>query len=102
MLALLAAGAWITRGSWLPERYRVAPRTTAAWQPVSDAGAQRTERALEQLSEPRGPVYQTLSAADVASLAFNEAAKRYPGAVDSVGARVEGNRLAMRARVAVA
>lgn len=102
LIVVLGVCAWMTRGMWLPERFRDHPAATRAWQPVTDAGAERTRLALEKLSETRGPVYQTLSAGDVASLAFTEAAKRVGGAVDSVGARIDGDRMSMRARVATA
>ena len=64
---------------------------------MTDAGADRT-KTRSQLSQPRGPVFQTLSGADVASFAFRELAKRVPAA-DSIQTRVVGDRITMRAVV---
>jgi hypothetical protein len=100
LLVVLGVCAWVTRAMWLPDRFREHPTTERGWQPLTDAGAARTRTALEKLSQTRGPVYQTLSAGDVASLVFSEAAKRANGAVDSVAARIDGDRMTMRARVA--
>ena len=100
LLVVLGVCAWFTRGLWIPARLRPPPPIVNTWQPVTDAGAARTQDALEKLSQARGPVYQTLSAGDVASLAFSEASRRVGGSVDSVAARVEGDRMSMRARVA--
>ena len=101
VLAILGVCAWFTRDRWLPERFRSHAAVVAAsgWQPVTDAGAERTRQALEKLSQPRGPVFQTLSAADVASLAFSELSKRMSGAADSVAARIDADRMSMRASV---
>ncbi|HMA23259.1 MAG: hypothetical protein ACM37U_08570, partial [Gemmatimonas sp.] len=63
----------------------------ASWEPLSDAGARRTETALEKLSQPRGPVFQTLSGADAASYVFRQLASRLPQSSDSVEAMVFGD-----------
>ena len=101
LLVILCVAGWFTRAMWLPASFRqhsaVAERM---WQPVSDAGAARTRAALDKLSQPRGPVYQTLSAGDVASLAFSETAKQANAGVDSVAARIDGSQMLVRARVA--
>src|SRR5438046_1637702 len=101
LLAILCVAGWFTRGLWMPERYRarLANTPAASWQPITDAGAQRGRDALEKLSQPRGPVFQSLSAGDVGSLAFGELTKRAAGSVDSVAGRIEGDRLSMRASV---
>ena len=101
LLAVLAVGGWFTRDLWLPERFRShpAPSTTAAakWEPLTDAGAKRTEDALEKLSQPRGQVFQTLSGSDLASFVFRSIAGRLPSPTDSVEALVSGDRFSMRA-----
>ena len=107
VLVILGCVAWLTRGSWLPEKYRKGPLSTSetsavTWQPVSNAGAIRARAALDKLGQPRGPVFETVSAGDVASLAFSEMATRANGAVDSVAARVDGDRMALRASVRLA
>ena len=91
VLAIACIGGWFTRDRWLPERFRTTPRVVATtWQPVTAAGAERTRAALAKLSETRGPVFQNLSAGDVASYAFAEFGKRVGGSADSVAARVDG------------
>jgi hypothetical protein len=102
VLAILAVVGWFTRDRWMPESMRSHPVSStkgATWDPVSDAGAKRTEAALAKLSQPRGPVFQTLSGADVASYVFRQLADRLPRSADSVEAMVSGDRVSMRANV---
>ena len=101
VLAILACVGWFTRDLWLPGRFRTHPAVVASghWQPASDVGAERARAALERLSQPRGPVFETLPAGDLASLGADELAKRIGGSPDSVAARVDGDRLSVRARV---
>jgi hypothetical protein len=102
VLVCVAAIGWLTRDHWMPETWRrhlAPPAKVVVWEPLSDAGANRTKTALEKLSQPRGPVFQTLSAADVASYAFREMAKRLPGTADSIRTKVTGDRIAMQAIV---
>jgi hypothetical protein len=103
VLCIAAAIGWFTRDRWMPERFRARlsppPAKAATWEPLSNSGAERTRTALDKLSQPRGPVFQTLSGADVASFAFKALADRLPGAVDSIETRVVGERIAMRAVV---
>ena len=101
LLAILAIAGWFTRDLWLPERFHTHPSTpsASAWQPLSQAGADRTRAALTKLSQPRGPVFQTLSGAAVASYVFREVARQLPPSTDSVQAMVEGDRMSMRASV---
>ncbi len=103
-LAILLCAAiigWFTRDRWMPERFRNVlspPPRVVAWQPLTDAGANRTRAALAKLSQPSGPVFETLSGADVASYAFRELSKQLPEA-DSMAVRVDGERISMRAIV---
>jgi len=102
VLACAAVVGWFTRDRWLPERYRPhAAATTNAptWERLSDGGAERTRAALDKLSQPRGPVFQTLSGADVASYVFRALASKLPASADSVRAMVAGDKISMRAVV---
>jgi len=102
LLAILAVIGWFTRDRWMPERLRshaVSAAKGPTWEPLSDAGAARTEAALAKLSQARGPVFQTLSGADAASYVFRKLADRLPRSSDSVEAMVSGDRVAMRASV---
>jgi len=102
VLAILAVVGWFTRDRWMPESMRSHMVTTTkgpTWEPLTDAGAQHTEAALAKLSQPRGPVFQTLSGADAASYIFRQLAARLPQSSDSVEAMVSGDRVSMRANV---
>jgi hypothetical protein len=102
LLVVLGVCAWFTRNMWIPAKLRPPPAIVNTWQPVTNAGAARTRDALEKLSQTRGPVYETLTAGDVASLAFSEASRTVAGSVDSVAAKIDGDRMLMRASVATA
>jgi hypothetical protein len=101
VLCILAIVGWFTRDRWLP---LVGYHTTNAaagptWESLSDAGAERTRRALEKLSQPKGPVFTNLSGGDVASYIFRELSKQLPPSTDSVQAAVIAERLYLRASV---
>jgi hypothetical protein len=51
------------------------------------------------LSQPSGPVFTSLSGADVASYVFQSLAKQLPPSADSVEAAIIGDRLYIRASV---
>jgi hypothetical protein len=103
VLVIAACVGWFTRDHWMPEsmrrRLEPPPPKVAVWEPLTEAGAERTRTALTKLSQPRGPVFQTLSGADVASFAFSEMSRRLPGTADSIRTRVTGDRIAMQAVV---
>jgi hypothetical protein len=100
VLVIAAVAGWFTRDLWLPERYRShAAVASGAWKPLTTDGAQRTQAALDKLGQPRGQVFQTLSASDVASYAFAELSKRFPGSADSVETMVSGEAVSVRASV---
>jgi hypothetical protein len=102
ILACAAVVGWFTRDHWLPAQYRshvAAPAKVASWEPLSDAGADRTRAALDKLSQPQGPVFQTLSGADVASYVFRELAQKLPASADSIEAMVVGEKVSLRSVV---
>lgn len=102
LLVLLAVVAWFTRSRWMPmvglEPVASSP-AGPVWEPLSDAGAERTRRALARLRQPRGPVFDNLSGGDVASYIYRELARQLPPSTDSVEATVIGDRLYLRASV---
>lgn len=101
VLAILAVIGWFTRDLWLPARFHSHASVASAptWQPLSAAGADSTQTALSKLSQSRGPVFQTLSGAAVASYVFRELARQLPPSTDSVQALVEADRMSMRASI---
>src|SRR5690349_2687164 len=98
LLAILAIGGWYTKDLWLPEKYRSHPATTssAAWQPVTTDGADRTRAALDKLSQSRGQVFQSLSASDLASYAFAQLSSKLPGSAQNLETSINGDVVSMR------
>lgn len=86
-------------GSARAERTEGPAATSSDWTPLTDAGATRTRDALKKLSGSRGPVFVTLSGSDVASYIFQQVAKQMPVSTDSFAARVDDDRIRLRARM---
>jgi hypothetical protein len=107
-IVVLAAVAYFTRDLWmdkLPWRssHTATSVTTAdVWLPLTQGGANRTRDALQKLSTPRGPVYLTLEGSDVASYVFLQLVKQMPASTDSFAARIDGDRIRLRARMRTA
>ena len=108
VLALLGAGAWLTRGTWrnlVPRIHRggsetSVPHTTErTWQPLDPRAAVRSKRAIDALSSPKGPVYTTLTASEIASYVYQLVGHSIPATADSVEAAVIGDVLYIRAIV---
>lgn len=105
LLLCAAAAAWLTKDRWLTRvtGRRVAPAHVAAsspaWESLSQDGSDRTATALQRLSQPRGPVFATLSGADVASYVFLTLSTELPPSTDSLMATVNGDKIALRAIV---
>jgi hypothetical protein len=104
LLCILAVAAWFTRDRWMPQRLHSSSAAVHApvWEPLGETGAARTRAALAKLSQPRGQAFQTLSAADVASYVFMQAAHPLPISPDSIQAMVDNDRLVVRTTVNVA
>lgn len=103
LLALLAVVGWFTRDRWLPMITHRAPATASGpekvWQPLDPAAGQRGKRAIDQLSDPRGPVFTNLTAAEVGSYVVQAVGQAFPASADSVEAAVIGDMLVVRAIV---
>lgn len=105
VLVWAAVAAWLTRDRWMARLpgHRAAPAHVAAagptWEPLSQDGSERTAAALQRLSRPRGPVFATLSGADVASYVFLTLAKQLPPSTDSIMCTASGDRIGLRAVV---
>lgn len=104
LIAVLAIGGWYTKDLWLPEKYRSHPVTTSSvkWQPVTTDGADRTRAALDKLSQPRGQVFQTLSAGDLASYVFAQLSSKLSGSAQNIETSVAGDVVSIRADVRLA
>lgn len=97
---LLIAGVvgWITRDRWWPGA-RVEQAAVPTWQQLSPEGADRTADALSRLRQPTGPVFVSLTGADVASYVFHGAGQVLPSFADSAEAAVVDDRLVVRGTV---
>jgi hypothetical protein len=102
LLVILGVVAWFTRDRWMPSQLRshvAAAPHGPVWEPLSDAGANRTKSALNKLSQPHGQAFQTLSGADVASYVFRQLAHSLPASADSIQATVDNDHLSFQANV---
>jgi hypothetical protein len=103
MLALLAIGGWLTRDQWLP-KLTGHPSTTASvssWQPLSPEAGARGKKKIDELSSATGPVFNNLTASEVASYVFQTVARTIPASADSAEAAVIGDALYVRAVVPI-
>lgn len=106
VLVILCVVAYFTRDRWISKLpWRTTHTETSrvvvddGWTPLTEAGAARTREALKTLSGPRGPVFVTLSGADVASYIFLQVVKQMPAQTDSFAARVQEDHIRLRARM---
>lgn len=104
VILLLLGGVWY----WYARVETPAGRTTAAgtpaaklWQPLTVADAERGRSALQSLSQPSGPVFANLTAAEAASYIFLIVAKQLPPSLKNAEAAVIGSRLYVRSEVAL-
>lgn len=106
VLCIAVVAAYLTRDRWMPFMPRVisSSRTTAggpAWQPVSDEGAARARRTIESLGRRTGPVFVNLTPGDLASYFYIALSEQLPPSADSIEAATIGNRLYVRAVIAL-
>ena len=103
LLLVACVAAWFTRDRWMPQRLHSgassAPAAVAVWHPLTDAAADSATSALNQLSQARGQVFQTISATAAASYVFRQIAHRAPMPSDSLEAMGNGDKISMRASV---
>ena len=103
VVVLLAGAAWLTRGAWMNKipgtSSTAASPEEKVWQPLDPAAGQRGKHAIDQLSNPKGPVFTNLTAAEVGSYVVQAIGKSFPESADSVEAAVIGDMLVVRAVV---
>ena len=103
LLLVACVVGWFTRDRWMPQRFRSGPSTTSAaaasWEPITEAAADSAAAALNRLSQPRGQVFQTISARAAASYVFRQLARRPADPSDSLEAMGTGDRISIRASV---
>jgi hypothetical protein len=105
LLAILAAAAWFSRESWWPRRAVEADSTATepaiAWEPITEEGAARARRAVEALGRRSGPVFANIRPGDLASYLYIALSKQLPPSAENVEAAVVGDRVYVRATVAL-
>jgi hypothetical protein len=101
VLLVACVVAWFTRDRWMPQRFRsggsAATAAVASWEPINEAAADSATAALNRLSQPRGQVFQTVSARAAASYVFRQLARRPVDPSDSLEAMGNGDRISIRA-----
>ena len=105
VLVAIAAAAYFYRDQWLHivDR-RVATRVaedSVIWEPISDEGAARARRSVESLGRRSGPVFANVSPGDLTSFLYIALSKQLPRSADNVQAAVVGDRMYVRADVAL-
>ncbi|MDQ3242604.1 MAG: hypothetical protein M3Q09_02620 [Gemmatimonadota bacterium] len=112
ILIVIGVFAWFNRDQLRPMYDRVRGTTTprdsvvvraaGGWEPLSAEKATRGQRALESLSRRSGPVFANLTPAEAASYIFLAVARQLPASSQDISASVVGDRLYVRANVALA
>ena len=111
VLLILAVVAWFNRDR-LETTYRryaggaqpadtAVVRTPGGWEPLTAQKATRGQTAVEALSRPGGPAFATLTPGEAASYIFLEASKQLPPSSQDIASSVIGDRLYVRANVAL-
>jgi hypothetical protein len=106
VLLVGVVAAYLTRDRWLPLiGVQSTPPTVEAggpaWEPVSDEAAARARRAVESLGRRNGPAFVNVPPGDLASYFYIALAQQLPPSADSIEAAVIGNRMYVRAVVAL-
>jgi hypothetical protein len=101
LLLILVVGviAWLTRERWQSRVFGDRGTSTVAWEPLTEAGAERARDAVAALGRSGGPAYASLSAAELASLLAASTGYGLPASLDSVTAAIDEDRVRVRALV---
>jgi hypothetical protein len=109
VLCIAAAAAYLMRDRWLPyvpwlkstSRVSASTADSLRWEPVSDDAAARARREVESLGKRSGPVFVSLPPGDLASYFYIALAQQLPPSADSIEATTIGNRMYVRAVIAL-
>lgn len=100
LLLILVVVAFLGRGLWLPKLKKSESAAEAStWQPLTQQGASRAQRMLEQLSRDGGPPSVTVPAAELVSYIVQQLSSALPESADSVQAAAINDRICVRAVV---
>ncbi len=96
-ILLVSLGAWMTRDAWLPVvRGGDAP---VVWQRVDTASLATVEAQVRSLSRDKGPVFVTVSAAELGALLLNQAGSTFANQVQNAEVTTDGDAIVVRGRV---
>ena len=98
IVVVLVVG-YLGRGLWMPKLRKTNTATATIWEPLSQQGAARAQRILQQLSQPAGPPSVTVPPAELVSYIVQQLSSALPESADSVQAAAIGDRLCVRAVV---
>lgn len=96
LVALLAAGGYVTRDRWLPVITGTRPAVVGDFDKVTEERRSRATKVVESLGKKSGPVFANLTAAEASSLVLVDARRRLPAFSSDVDAAVSGDRLLLR------
>lgn len=103
LLILVGVVAWLTRDRWL-HYTRSTPAeapVTIVWEPLTEEGSRRARVAVNTLGRASGPVFVNLPPGDLASFVFTGIARQLPPSAQNVRAAVIGDKLYVKALVAL-
>ena len=105
VILLLAAGVWYWYARVEPSRRASAASSVTSlggWEPLSQANADRGQRAVTSLAQRSGPVFANLTPSEAASYIFLAASKQQlPPSAQSIRSAIIGDRLYVKATVAL-
>lgn len=100
LVIVLAVVGYLGRGLWMPKLRDAKPESAAAadtWQPLSEQGAARAQRVLQQLAQDGGPPSVTIPAAELVSYIVQQLSSALPESADSIQAAAINDRICVRA-----
>jgi hypothetical protein len=101
VIVLLGVG-FLGRGLWMPKLRdsKSEPVTaTSTWQPLTQAGAARAQRVLQQLSQQDGPRFVSVPASELVAYIVQQLSSALPESADSIEAAAINDRICVRAIV---
>jgi hypothetical protein len=75
--------------------------STATWEPLNPAAAERGRQEVESLSQRTGPVFANMTPAEAASYIFLAATSQFPASAKNIQASAVNDRLRVRSEVAI-
>ncbi|MBA3645599.1 MAG: hypothetical protein H0W63_05420 [Gemmatimonadaceae bacterium] len=76
-------------------------RSSATWEPLNPAAAQRGKLAVESLSQRAGPVFANITPAEAASYIFLAATSQFPASAKNIQASAINDRLRVRSEISI-